>query len=167
METKYVIVFLLPEILTKRILALRKNFQPNADPSLPPHITIIRPFNLGAEQQAALQEIARLEVVNSAVKYGGANTFMSGDQENVVYLGCEGKTLQTAQDAVCRVLPKLSPFQDETSTFHITVARNVLGESLDQLLTELTTSDFKGNFIPRQLSVYCKNSGDRGWRTLN
>ena len=165
METKFVIVFLLPEHLAEKILGLRKIYQPNADLSLPPHITIIKPFYMNADWEA-LAEIEKFDFGVKGLLYRDVSTFIKDEKANVVYLQCTGEVLVEAQAKALQVLPALSSFHHEDSVFHLTVAKNVFGQELERLLTELQAEIFKGYFLPKHLKVFQKHKSSLVWQPL-
>ncbi|MFA6588228.1 MAG: 2'-5' RNA ligase family protein [Patescibacteria group bacterium] len=163
MPKEFVIVFLMPEDVSRLILEIRRQFQPEADQSLPPHITIIPPFSL-PDGEEGFRRIEEFNFRPKGITLGEIETFDQG-KNNVAYLPCQGSILQQARDAVFQVFPKLRSSCSGDSAFHLTLARNVFGDELVALSSELEQKELARYFMPEGLKVFRKTHTS-GWQRI-
>jgi len=154
---------LLPEPVASHVQAWRRALREPTRDVVPPHVTIVPPQSVRAEEleaAVALVERAAAEAVPAVVTLDGAGTFLP--ESPVVFLAVgEGAPALAAIEASLR----RPPLDRRTHRFqpHVTIAQELPRPDLEQAVRDL--AGFRASFPLREIALM---EEDRGgvWRPL-
>lgn len=163
MKYRYVIVGLLPNPLQQQVAKLQQRYEFKKQP-LPPHITIIPPFQLpGFQTHASILQKVRFAPVEVVV--GGAAAFRRTDA-NIVYLQVASPGIRMIIDDCKDAIPILAKVVPKIILLHITIAKGVPDVDLDRVLRELKEEQRRATFTLEKLTLFAGELGQAGWNEV-
>lgn len=172
MRQRYIIVAVLPEPWAKEFDSLRRKYDRWSKQWLPPHVTIIPPFEVAGNEDR-LRSIESL-TVDLAIEFQGWGHFTHANA-NVIWHNPGQprpsdvrKLILREQPWLEQVHPSLDPYPlfSEKPHFHITVASHVPDHNCDAIWTEIKNIDLEGSFVIPRLTVFQWDAQHRRWVRL-
>lgn len=148
---RYVVAALVPEPLRTKLADLRHQYDRYTRQWLPPHITIIPPFDepLTRDQQQAIKNIP----VNVEAALSGWGSFRR-DRTSVIYQLLPAKSFDAVRAEVVRLAPQLTTFTPADSEYHVTVVSRIPNEQFDEVWKTVTAQPLTGSFTVDRLTLY-------------
>jgi 2'-5' RNA ligase len=163
MKYRYVIVGLLPDQMQKQIAELQQRYEFRKQ-TLPPHITIIPPFQLpGFQTRASILQKVKFSPVQVVV--GHVAAFRRPDA-NIVYLQVASPGILMVIDICKDAIPALTQVVPRRIQLHITIAKGVPDADLDRILSELKEEQHRDTFTLEKLTLFAGELGQAGWNEV-
>jgi 2'-5' RNA ligase/8-oxo-dGTP pyrophosphatase MutT (NUDIX family) len=157
------VVALLPQPVALHVQAWRRALREPTRDAVPPHITLVPPQSVRAEEvpaAVALLERAAAEAVPGVVTLEGSGTFLPESPVAFIAVG-EGVPLLASLEARLREPPlhrRTHPFHP-----HVTVAQDLPPEEIEQAARDL--AGFRASFPLHEVALMEEGDG-RVWRPL-
>jgi 2'-5' RNA ligase len=161
--TRYTIATLVPEPYASQLGAMRKEYDVFTRQWLPPHVTIIPPFelDLSRDEIATLREFP----VNVSATFDGWSDFRRSTT-SVLVLMLRDHKFRDLLENILRTLPKLEPFRPQEFEGHVTVVSRIPNERFDEVATVVTKDAVEGSFTVNKLMLYHWDDVVRQWISL-
>jgi hypothetical protein len=145
---RYVIVALVPEPLRLTMADLRRRHDLFTRQWLPPHVTVVPPFDepLTRDEQQAI-------TVKVEVALSGWGLFRR-DRTSVIYQQLPVKSFDAVRAEVVRLAPRLATFTPSDSEYHVTVVSRIPNEQFDEVWKTVTAQPVTGSFTIDRLTLY-------------
>ncbi len=157
---RYIVTALLPEPLRGKLAALRRHHDRFTRQWLPPHITIIPPFEtiLSRDEMQAIQTMP----VDVKASFGGWGSFRR-DTTSVLFLKIVNDVFGELRTKLLSTLPGLAPYASTDTTFHVTVVSRIPNELFDEVSSVVTKQEIAGDFTVDRLTLYEWDDEYRRW----
>jgi len=158
---RYVINALIPDPLAEPLDMMRKRLDRWSTQWLPPHITIIPPFN------ADLTDGQRHQIVSHPFPFELSLTSVGRfrhSRTGVVWYGVEAPDLKIRIEELFQTMPWLKPFADQRpGQTHITVASRVPHHEMNYVETAAAAAHLTGNAAVERLSLFRWDEAAHRW----
>lgn len=157
---RYTITALVPEPLHTTLADLRRQHDRFTRQWLPPHITLIPPFDyyFSREQLAALKSIP----VNVTAELTGWGSFRR-DQTSVIFQQLTAGSFDAVRTALGQTISDLIPLTPTDSEYHVTVVSRIPNELFDQVQQSVTANRVSGSFTVDRVHVFEWDDDLRRW----
>lgn len=158
--TRHLLNALVPEPLAAQLAKLRKAHDVFTRQWLPPHVTIIPPFDafLTQPERRALQSVP----APFTVTLGEWGTFVRATT-SVLYLRAESEALPAVREDIAQRVPTVAPFVPTESDFHVTIVSRVPNDQLDEVRAAVGREAVSGSFTIDRLTLFEWDDEVRRW----
>lgn len=155
-----VIVALVPEPLRTMLADLRRQYDTFTRQWLPPHITVVPPFDepLTHDEQQGIKTMP----VHVEAALSGWGSFRR-DRTSVIFQHLPTKSFDAARAEIVRLAPQLTTFTPADSEYHVTVVSRIPNEQFDEVWKTVTAQPVTGSFMVDRLTVYEWDFDLRRW----
>lgn len=151
--TRYVIVALVPEPFAQPLADLRRKYDSYCRQWLPPHFTIVPPFELflSRSDQQAIKDYrgsARVEL-KSWDAYRRMTT-------SVLYASSNAPELEAMRQELLNAVPALKPFSADVPGYHVTVVNRIPNDQFEEVRKRVVDErpDVQGSFTIDRFTLY-------------
>lgn len=157
---RHIITALVPEPLATSLAAMRRKFDVFTRQWLPPHVTVVPPFesDLFQEEIRAMQALP----VDVTATLEGWGEFRR-DQTSVIFQKLPATSFDAVRAAAAQAVPRLASSIPHDSEYHVTVASRIPNEVFDEVKAAVTANRISGNFTIAHLTVYEWDFDLRRW----
>lgn len=160
---RHTIVALVPEPFGSRLAALRHRYDVFTRQWLPPHITIIPPFELFLSR-AEVEAVRDFRSETSAT-FDGWGVFRRSET-SVLHLKLRDHKFFEIRDQLVQALPQLAPFKPDEIEAHVTAVSRIPNEQLADVESVVTSEQIEGTFTVDRLMLYRWDDEVRRWIAL-
>ncbi|MBI5405389.1 MAG: 2'-5' RNA ligase family protein [Candidatus Kerfeldbacteria bacterium] len=159
---RYTLVALVPEPHAAKLAALRKQHDVFTRQWLPPHITILPPFEypLTRDEIATIREFP----VNVTASFDGWGAYHRA-VSSVLYLKTSSAdpSFSDVIDNILRTMPQLEKFRPQDFGAHVTVVSRIPNDQFDAVEAQVATEEISGTFTIDRLMLYRWDDEVRRW----
>jgi 2'-5' RNA ligase len=157
---RFVIVALVPEPYQEQLGAMRKQYDIFCRQWLPPHVTIVPPFDLDLtrDEKTRLKQIS-VPTTSSFEGWGAYQRKFT----SVLFQKLTDHSFDDLKIAVYDAVPMLPPQPVDDPTYHVTVVSRIPNEQFEPLQAEVSKNEVKGSFTVDTVTVYSWDDNVRQW----
>ena len=168
---RFLIVAKLPEPLAGRVEEEIQRYDRWSKRHLPPHMTIIPPFDTVLPKQTINEIIQfRCELPISFHGWG----FFNNPNDNVAFLHPGRKECERVRQEILTAIPSLNPFarsrepdaENDVPNYHITIAWKIPDADRSSRDSILLQAPLEGSCTISHLTMYRWNDGDNYWQEV-
>lgn len=160
---RHVIVFPVPEPFASRLEAMRKQYDTFTRQWLPPHITVIPPFeHFITQQEIDAIRVLRVDVVATFAGWGS----FQRSRTSVLFLKLDEHTVDAAREQLLQSAPTFRSFADGNSHSHVTVVSRIPNEQFEDVAKVVTAETVEGTFAVDRFMLYRWDDELRRWIAL-
>lgn len=157
---RYIVVALVPQPFRDTIAQLRREHDSFTRQWLPPHITVIPPFNFPLTRQE-INAIRSLKLSETPTFDGYGE--IRRPETSILLLELKDHGFQRMQDAVTTAVPALQEFVEQHPHPHVTVVSRIPNDRFEEVQSKATATDIDGSFSIKQLTLYQWDDEVRRW----
>jgi 2'-5' RNA ligase len=157
---RYTVSALVPDPLAFKISALRRQLDTFTRQWLPPHITIVPPFELDLTREE-IQAVKSLPV-DVTVALEGWGEFRR-DRTSVIFQKLPATSFDAVRSATALGVPRLAVFIPQDSEYHVTIVSRIPNEVFDEVQAKVTAKALTGSFTVNHVTVYEWDDELRRW----
>lgn len=158
--SRYTIVALVPEPYATELNRMRKQYDTFCRQWLPPHVTIVPPFDLALTREEK-SRLKQLSIPTKAV-FDGWGEFRR-KFTSVLFQKLPDHTFDDMKVAIYDAVPALPKTPVEDASYHVTVVSRIPNEAYEPLMTEVTSQDITGEFSVDHVTLYQWDDTVRRW----
>lgn len=158
--SRHYIVALVPEPLATQIASLRKQYDTFTRQWLPPHVTIVPPFELFLTSQEI--DWLRNFSVQCAATLDQLGAYRRTQSDVLFYQLLNHSFGQVRRDLL-QALPRLAPLVEPDPTYHVTVVSRIPHERFDEIEQQVKQHAVQGTFTVERLMLYRWDDFVRRW----
>lgn len=159
---RYTLAALVPEPFAVQLAAMRKQHDIFTRQWLPPHITILPPFEypLSRDEIATIREFP----VNVTATFDGWGAYRRA-LTSVLYLKTTSAnpSFTDVVENVLRTMPQLEMYRPKDFGAHVTVVSRIPNDMFDQVEATVTKETVTGSFTVDRLMLYRWDDEVRRW----
>jgi len=160
MTPRYTIAALVPEPFASQLAAMRRKYDIYTRQWLPPHITILPPFEYDLTRDDI--DIIREFPVNVSATFDGWAAFRRS-LTSVLFLKLRDHAFPELLEGVLRTLPQLGQFRPRDFDGHVTVVSRIPNDAFSQVESTVSKESVEGTFSVDRLMLYRWDDELRRW----
>jgi 2'-5' RNA ligase len=160
---RYTIASLVPDPIGKTIAELRRQYDVFTRQWLPPHVTLVPPF----ERYLTRGEISSINQLRVDVTADlGRLDAISRDQTSVLFYQLPDGSFDEARQQLLSVVPNLKPYARTDQHYHVTVVNRVPNDQLEAVKQQVGQHSVSGSFHVDRVMLYEWDDEVRRWIAL-
>lgn len=157
---RYTIIALVPEPYAAQLASMRRQYDTFCRQWLPPHATIIPPFDMFLSR--ADKQLIRELRVSCNPSFGGLDAIVR-KYTSVLFYSLPKGCLTPLRTAIYGAVPNLPVPEHNDDSFHVTVASRIPNELLEPLKSEVGKQKVEGSFTLDRATLYSWDDDVRQW----
>lgn len=157
---RHIIVALIPKPLADELAQLRRQYDTFTRQWLPPHITIVPPFEqfLSSDEKAFIHTY-RCNVPVTLGEWGA----YPRQYNTVLFLKVADRAFDRVRQDIVHSIPKLKPYVPTDPRYHMTVVNRIPNDQFESLSLEVKKHSVNGSFTIDHLTLYEWDDMVRRW----